>query len=153
MNITKLDAHHKLFVSIVSALIIFAVSYGKMSGTTLFVVTWIGYAAVNLVLSAATILSVHPIEMKKIAKVQDSNRTLIFLFVLTASLASLFGVVILLSSTQHLSGTALTHHVLLSVASVISSWALVHTIFMFRYAHLYYESTSGSKPSKYLEGL
>ena len=154
MYITRLDAHHKLYISIVTALIIFAISYGKMSGTALFMVTWISFALTSLGLSLSTILSVHPLEMKKIASLQDSSRTLIFLFVLTASLASLFGVIILLGSSQHLSGTALSLHILLSITAVISSWAMVHTTFVFRYAHLYYESVTKNKSSsKYVEGL
>lgn len=154
MYITRLDAHHKLYVSIVTALIIFAIGYGKMSGTTLFMVTWIGFALTSLSLSLSTILTVHPLEMKKIASLQDSNRTLIFLFVLIAALASLFGVIILLGSSQHLTGAALSLHVLLSIAAVISSWSMVHTTFVFRYAHLYYESVAkGKSSSKYVEGL
>lgn len=117
-------------------------------------VTWISFAITSLGLSFSTIFSVHPLEMKKITSLQDSNRALITLFVLTASLASLFGVIILLGVSQHLSGRALSWHILLSITAVISSWAMVHTTFIFRYAHLYYESVTKNKSSsKYVEGL
>jgi len=72
--------------------------------------------------------------------VQDNNRTVIFIFVLAAALMSLFIVVLLLKSTQQLTGNALTLHILLSITAVMCAWALVHTIFVFRYAHLYYET-------------
>ena len=39
---------------------------------------------------------------------------------------------------------ALTGHILVSVLAVICSWFLVHTVFIFRYAHIYYGS--GDKP-------
>lgn len=151
MLITRLDAHHKLFIAIAVSLIIFFASAGHISASTQFILAWTGYAVIHTGLSWFTILSVHPIEMKKIAKVQDSSRSIIFIFILAAALVCLFVVVILLRSTQHLKGTALTLHILLSVAAVISSWVLVHTLFVFRYAHLYYESAPGK--AKYLEGL
>lgn len=140
MNIARVDAHHKLYLSLVVALVVFVLCYGKMAASTQFILVWIGYAVMQLGLSWATIFIVHPLEMKKISKVQDNNRTLIFMFVLVAALMSLFVVVLLLKSTQHLTGSALTLHILLSIAAVICAWALVHTIFVFRYAHLYYES-------------
>lgn len=156
MYITRLDAHHKLLISLVSALIIFFSIHAEMSLNTSLVITWIVYSFVMLVLYWSTILTTHPLEMKKMAKMQDSNRTLIFLFVLAAALASLFVVVLLLSSTKQLSGLELSLHVFLSVAAVVCSWALVHTIFVFRYAHLYYENAPAVKDkaaSKYTEGL
>lgn len=154
MLLKKLDAHHKFLISLVVAVAIFALSYGKASFSIQFILTWIAYAATDLLLSWCTILLIHPLEMKKVTKTQDSNRTFIFLFVLTAAVMSLFVVVLLLKTTQHLSPDALSLHILLSVTAVLLSWALVHTLFVFRYAHLYYESAPKDKnPSKYAEGL
>jgi uncharacterized membrane protein len=154
MYVTRLDAHHKLFISLVSALIIFLVTHTKFSVNTSLVLTWIAYAITMLGLYWSTILTIHPLEMKKVAKVQDSNRTLIFFFVLAAAIASLFVVVLLLNSTRQLTGTELSLHVFLSVTAVVCSWALVHTVFLFRYAHLFYEtSIKGTSSSKYVEGL
>lgn len=154
MLLKRLDAHHKFFISLGIALLVFALSYGKASFSIQFILTWIGYAATDLLLSWFTIFMIHPLEMKKVTKTQDSNRTFIFLFVLTAAVISLFVVVLLLKTTQHLSPDELSLHILLSVSAVLLSWALVHTLFVFRYAHLYYESALKQKtPSKYAEGL
>lgn len=154
MKITRLDSHHKLYLSFIVALIIFGFGYHKISASTQFILSWIGYSLTYLGLSLATIFSVHPIEIKKIVKGQDSNRTVIFIFVLVAALISLFVIVLLLGKTQQLTGTALTLHILLSVTAVLSSWALVHTLFVFRYAHLYYETAKKhTSDSKYVEGL
>jgi len=171
MYITRLDAHHKLLIALVAALIVFALTSGNISLKTQLIVTWIAFAVIMLILYWSTILTVHPLDMKKVARTQDSNRTLIFIFVLAAAVASLFVVVLLLSSTKELSGVELSLQVVLSVSAVTCSWAMVHTIFAFRYAHLYYElaepeSKSGAgiksktelKPEqklepKYIEGL
>lgn len=154
MKIARLDANHKLYISLAVALTVIAIGYSKMQVSTLFMVTWIIFAVVNLSLSWASIFSVHPMEMQTLVKLEDSSRVLISLFVLAAAMASLFGVIILLGSTQHLKGASLAVHILLSIASVICSWAQVHTVFLFRYAHLYYQAGGKSKPeSKYVEGL
>lgn len=61
---------------------------------------------------------------------------------------------VLLHSAKGLSGNALTINTILSIASVACSWWLVHTIFTFRYAHLYYKSSSKiNSEDKYIEGL
>jgi len=154
MLLKKLDAHHKFFISLTVAVIIFAVSYEKASFSTQFILTWIGYAAADLLLSWFTILYIHPLEMKKEISLQDGNRTFIFFIVLASALVSLFVVVLLLKSTQQLSGAQLSLHIFLSVAAVMLSWALVHTLFLFRYAHLYYEQTEKEKKEEtYTEGL
>jgi len=154
MHITRLDAHQKFYISLITALIIVVISYGKISASTQFTLTWTGFALMLTSLSWATIFSVHPLEMKKIAKIQDSSRTFIFVFILTAALVCLFVVIILLKSTKNLTGEALTSHILLSIGAVISSWVLVHTLFVFRYAHMFYENRpKGKSHDKYLEGL
>jgi uncharacterized membrane protein len=154
MKLSRLDAHHKLYLSLIAALLTFGLCYGKMAASIQFILVWISYAVTQLGLSWATIFCVHPIEMKKISKVQDNNRTVIFIFVLAAALMSLFVVVLLLKSTQQLTGDALTLHIILSIAAVMCAWALVHTIFVFRYAHLYYESKGQSAIGpEYKEGL
>ena len=144
MKLSRLDAHHKLYLSLIVALIVFLCCYGRMAASIQFILVWIGYAVTQLGISWATIFCVHPIEMKKISKVQDNNRTLIFIFVLVAALISLFVVILLLKSTQQLTGNALTLHIILSITAVMCAWALVHTIFVFRYAHLYYETKGKS---------
>lgn len=154
MFLKRLDAHHKFFISLAVALLVFALSYSKAAFSTQFILTWISYAATDLGLSWLTIMSIHPLDMKKVSKTQDSNRTFIFLFVLAAAVMSLFVVVLLLKTTAQLSADALSLHIFLSITAVVLSWALVHTLFVFRYAHLYYESAlKDDNPSKYAEGL
>jgi len=52
------------------------------------------------------------------AKLQDSSRTAIFLFVIIAALASIFAVAVLLLSERGLSGASLAKHVLLAALTV-----------------------------------
>jgi uncharacterized membrane protein len=151
IGITRLDAHHKLYVSLTLAAIAFFAVNHQVAGATQFMVCWLTYAASSLTLSLLTILNVHPAAMHQDAHAQDSSKTLVFLFAVFASIASLFAIVILLKNGVGSDGKQLTMHVLLSIACVISSWVLVHTIFTFRYAHFFYcdmEDGSDSKTFK-----
>jgi len=98
------------------------------------------------------ILSSHPREVRKIAKMQDSSRITIFLFVLGASLTSLVAIVFLLKSAKGHSRGA-DEHILLAITAVVVSWWLVHTIFTLLYAHLYYDTDTDAGETKLIGGL
>lgn len=105
-----------------------------------FMSVWISFALTNLILFWITIITANPDEIKHIARKQDSSRAVIFLVVIIASFISLFAIILLLRILPTSKEAGYYYHVALSVASVISSWGLIHTIFTFRYAHLFYTS-------------
>ncbi|WP_431199592.1 DUF1345 domain-containing protein [Mucilaginibacter sp. P19] len=148
LNLTRLDAHHKLYVALTLAVICWLITRGSLSPSTQFMVAWLAYALVSLTLSALTIFNVHPAVMHQDAHAQDSSKTLVFLFAIFASVASLFAIVLLLRSGSGNDARQLTLHVLLSLACVVGSWILVHTIFTFRYAHYFYCDMEDGKDSK-----
>ncbi len=91
-----------------------------------------------MVLFWLTILKAEVHEIKYIAKREDSSRTLVFIFVLAAAVIGLFAVIFLLRILPDRNAAGYWYHIGFSFFSVILSWALIHTIFTFRYAHLYY---------------
>ncbi|WP_183558062.1 DUF1345 domain-containing protein [Mucilaginibacter sp. SP1R1] len=150
----RLDAHYRLLISLgVAAITLFFV-WGRFSPPAAILVTWLACGMTIILMDWIIILSSHPIEVRRIAKIEDSSRTLIFLFVIVASLVSMLAIFFLLKSSKHLSAEAVTGHVLLGMASVIISWVLVHTIFTLRYAHMYYATdTDGDNKKKPIGGL
>ncbi|MGI8952254.1 MAG: DUF1345 domain-containing protein [Chitinophagaceae bacterium] len=146
-KIDRLDAHHKLYISFAVA-IVFFLATTKFSLAIHLMATWLAFGICTLILSWITILSHHPAQMKRIAKKQDSSRTLIFFFVIIAAFVSLFAVIFLLKSTQGLSKSNIQLHILITIASVICSWFLVHTVFTLRYAHLFYNDHSFQEDSE-----
>lgn len=136
--INKLDAHHRLYITLVFALLVLLGTTFKVRFPINLMLTWLAYAGCSLFFAWVTIFSSHPKEVSKIAHRQDSSRTLVFLFVVGASFISLMAILILLQGTSGLSKSAAHLHVLLSIACVVVSWWLVHTIFTLRYAHFYY---------------
>jgi uncharacterized membrane protein len=73
----------------------------------------------------------------------DPTRATTDLLILTAAVASLAAVGIVLVSAAHTKGRAQDLQIALGVVSVTVSWAVVHTVFALRYAALYYTGPDG----------
>lgn len=136
-NSTYLDAHHRQFIALGIALITYFLTR-KFSLPINLMITWIGYASSILIIGWISMLTLHPVEVRHKAKLEDSSITFIFLFIVASAFISLFAVVILLQSTKGQSEKQVTEHVILTIASVVISWWLTHTVFTLRYAHLFY---------------
>ena len=135
----RIDAQHRLLVAVVVSAIVFTTTYPSLTAPELALTTWIGAALTIILLNWIAILGTHPREVKKIAKLQDSSRALLFGFIITASVVSLVAIIFLLKESKSLSEVQRNGHILLAIAAVFVSWWLVHTIFSLRYAHLYYD--------------
>lgn len=148
----RLDAHYRLLISLaVAAIVFFSVQDGH-SAPSVILFTWISFASTIIIMDWLIIFSSHPREVRKIAKLQDSSRTFLFLFVITASLASMVAIFFLLKSSKG-HGTSVNEHIFLAITAVVISWWLVHTIFTLRYAHLYYDKTNDDGTPKAGGGL
>ncbi|MES2377795.1 MAG: DUF1345 domain-containing protein [Bacteroidota bacterium] len=133
------DAHYRVVISFGAALVAFLLTRPKLSWPATSLITWVAFALAIIIMDWIIIFNAHPKEIRKIAKLQDSSRTLIFLFVIAASVISLGAIVFLLKGTKGQAEADVRGHILLAMASVIVSWWLVHTLFTMRYAHLYYD--------------
>jgi uncharacterized membrane protein len=77
------------------------------------------------------------------ATAEDPNRHIGDAFMLSASVASLAALALVLIDSHHASGAARAMLALLAVLSVAMAWISVHTIFTLRYASLYYGTPVG----------
>ncbi len=135
-----LDAHHRLLIALGVSATVFIGCFTMLKGAELILLTWICFAFSLIVPQWIVIATAHPQDVRRVARLEDSSRTFIFLFVVFASLISLGAIIFLLKSNKQLSANEITQHVLLATGSVFTSWWLVHTVFTMRYAHLYYNS-------------
>ena len=149
----KIDAHYRLMIAIAVSIIVCIVFWNRLTAPELALATWIGCALTIIVLNWIIILTSHPREVKKIAKIQDSSRTFLFIFIITASLVSLVAIIFLLKSTKGISEVSKNEHILLAITAVFISWWLVHTIFSLRYAHLFYDTDTDDGGSRKGGGL
>ena len=100
---------------------------------------WITGGAVYLVWMWITLWSMDAPTTAKHAVREDPGRAAMDVLVLTAAVASLAAVALLLTS----SGPNPDARAALSVGSVGVAWAAVHTTFAVRYARLYYAGPDG----------
>lgn len=138
-RISHFDAHLRFLISIGLAALALLIAPWNWHWTTRFLVTWNTFSGSALALAWLTILSAKPAEVARSARLQDSSRTTIFIFVIVAACTSVFAVAAELGTAKGLDGTHLGGHVLFSVLTVLTSWFLVHTICALRYAHIFYD--------------
>ncbi len=74
---------------------------------------------------------------------EDPGRQAADLVLISAAVASLVAVGVVLFGASHANGNSRYLHAGLAVLSVVLSWVLVHTVFMLKYARLYYSSPKG----------
>lgn len=80
---------------------------------------------------------------RRIAVREDDSRRVAFLLLVTASVASLGGVVSAFVKQRSSQGWLAPTLLVGGIVAVAASWALVHTLFTLRYAHLYYSDEPG----------
>lgn len=134
----KVGNQYRIIFSFILALATYLLVKDSNPAPIVFMLSWITFSVSTLALTWFTIFTSHPREVRTIAKIQDPSRTLIFIFVVIAAFISLFAIIVLLKSIPKDSTKGLNYHLSLSIASVICSWLLIHTLFTLRYAHIYY---------------
>jgi uncharacterized membrane protein len=82
-------------------------------------------------------------ETAAVATREDGSRASAHIMVIGASVASLVGVGVTLARASVTAGTTRTGFTVAAILTVMTSWALVHTVFTLRYAHTYYGDPVG----------
>jgi uncharacterized membrane protein len=121
---------------------------------------WDAAGLVLLVLSWFNIASADPAHTHKRAAADDPGRNAVYALVLITSAVSLLSATPLVRASKGLDPGESGLFLALSIATVALSWALTHTAFTLRYAHLYYRHDSegiggvefpGCKAPEYLD--
>ena len=154
--INRLDAHHKLGISLMFGAAAILLSSLVVDKPIIWMIGWLVYIAAHLGLMWVTIFSSHPSDVRMEVDGQDPSRALTTLFVVVASFVSLFAILFLLQDARSsASWHDLYIHVILSFSCIIFSWVLIHTVFTLRYAHMYYRQPNGEykENTKHVRGL
>jgi uncharacterized membrane protein len=106
----------------------------------------VGWDALALTYVGLTWSRIWPLDGEQTARRatrHDPTRSVSYLLLLTAALASLIAVGVVLFGAEESKGTAKVLRVALGVGSVVVSWSLVHTTFALHYARLFYSDPGG----------
>lgn len=101
-----------------------------------YIIAWMGFSATFLALSWYVIFNRHINDIKKVALENDGGKKTVIVLIIFASIANLLLLVLVLYSGRN-AELNIMMAILVSI-SLILSWTMVHTIFTFHYAHLYY---------------
>jgi uncharacterized membrane protein len=132
------DARRRLVLGVVAGVVVFFVARGSLRLWSAAIAGWNAFAAMILALDWLIIWTTPQRKIRERAQQEDLSRLLIFIFVVVAACAALFAVGFLIRAHKDQIGGHLVIHLLLTLSTVISSWALLHTVYSLRYAHAYY---------------
>jgi len=148
----KLHSLVKLLICFVVAVVVYLIVQIKhIDILTHVMIGWDTFSLLMIVQSWITFSITTSQQIREQSKVQDPSRTIIFLIVLIATLASFFAVLLLLITKEKFKNTE-SFHLITAIAGMVLSWIFIHTIFTLRYAHLFY-GDNDENPGTHAGGL
>ena len=134
----RLPSVYKLVISFaISTIISAALLPIRMESMTRVMIGWDCFSLCMIIISVIIFSSMRPRQIRLLAKTEDAGRIVVFFIVLAATLGSLLGVLLLLGNKENWI-LAKGLETFIYIAGVICSWILLHTMFAYRYALLYY---------------
>lgn len=133
----RLPSIYKLIISLAVATIISAALMPiKMENMTRIMIGWDCFSVSMIIFSGLIFSSMRPRQIRVLAKQEDAGRIVVFIITLITTIGSLLGIMLLLGNKDWLLGKGV--ETFIYIAGVILSWVLLHTMFTYRYALLYY---------------
>ena len=151
--ICRPDARQRLALGLAAGAVTFVALREELRFASAAIAGWNAVAVVILALDWAIILSTPQRKIRELAQQQDLSRFLVFIFVVVASCAALFAVGFLIRAHKDQPGAHFAVHLLLTLSTVSSSWALLQTVYSLRYAHAFYGDSDDSGVQKHAGGL
>jgi uncharacterized membrane protein len=102
-------------------------------------ILWDVFAVSEVITSWIVILMRSTNQIKQNARIQDGSLVFVFALVLISSLASMFTVFLLIISKDAINAD-LALYLAVAIGGMLLSWILVHTLFTFHYARIYYKA-------------
>ena len=137
--INSMDPLHRVAISIVLMLITFffvrSTHYNRlMIGTILWDVLTLSYVVLSWIVFFTSSLD----QIKKKATKEDGGRYFVFLVIVFSSFASMVTVTMLIVSKDTANIPQVVYLPVI-ISGILLSWIMIHSTFVFHYAHLYYD--------------
>jgi len=138
--------HLKLWIAALVGVVLVVILPSHWNGILRVLVGWNGAV---FVLVPLTYLWMKKLDAKALrAKYveEDPTAPVILLVTVVAALVSVLGIIALLSTARQVPPAERAAHLLVACLTIMSSWALVHTMFTIRYADMFYSVLDGDPP-------
>ncbi len=106
---------------------------------------WDAFALTFILCSWIVFFTCPVSHIDNLANKEDGSRLFVLIITIITSFASIFTVLLFMVYKDQ-APTQEAVAVGLSVAGMVVSWVMIHTIFTFHYAHLYYDGSKRSEP-------
>ena len=115
-------------------------------------IAWAAFALSFIITSWIVFFTLTAPEIREHSREEDGSRLYVFFLILLTSFASLFTVLLLMLS-RTAKDTPQIIYIPVAISGMLFSWAMVHSIFCFHYANLYYanDPTDSAKAAEGLE--
>jgi uncharacterized membrane protein len=128
----------RIVLSLLLSLIVFLATRNSHLNKVLTVTLLWDVFAFSFIASSWIVFFTRPVgEIIKLANKEDGSKPFVMTSILVSSFASMFAVLLLVLSKEQ-SPDRVTLAVILAVTGMVVSWVMIHTIFTFHYANLYY---------------
>ena len=148
----KINSVQRLLICLAIAVAVyFIVEVKNIDVLTHVMIGWDTFSVCMIVMTWITFFITTAKQIRIQSKVQDPNRSIIFIIILICTLAS-FLTVLLLILTKKDGEHGASWRMPIAVAGMLFSWILIHTSFTLRYAHIFYGDHK-SNPNTHAGGL
>jgi uncharacterized membrane protein len=141
--VARLNALQRVAIVLALALIASLLLSPWLSDRMLLLAGWdvgaLGYLGLGWMVVARTDETLTRVR----AQLYDPSGFVIFLLIVTAASASVVAIGFMVGDLKSLNYWARAERLTLSVAALLLSWLLIHTLFAFHYARLYYSQPKG----------
>ena len=139
---SRLSAPRRLALVVAIGVVVYALGPAVVPVANRVLVTWNAASLTYLVLYWLTILRADADLTRRRAGSYDQTAYVIFLLVTTAACASVVAIGFVMGDVKSLDFWPKALHLGLSIAALLLSWMLIHTVFAFHYARRYYAPAS-----------
>jgi len=136
-------AGRRVVIAFAVGVAVFGLAMTKLPWQVAVIVSWISSASIFLGWVWSNVRSADAERTASLATIEDPSRFVAELLIVAASGASVVGVALAL--VQANSGSSLAKDLIVAVAGIclVVSWTTVNTVYMLRYARLYYGDEPG----------
>ncbi|HEU5168371.1 MAG TPA: DUF1345 domain-containing protein [Chitinophagaceae bacterium] len=142
----------RFIISLILAVIVFLLMINSNLDILVnIMIAWSVFALSYIVTSWIVFFGQKPAQIRELSKQEDGSRLYVFSLIIITSFASLISVLLLMLS-QNSNDTPPVIFIPVALSCMLFSWVMVHTLFGFHYAHLYYGDDTNDS-TKHAEGL
>ncbi|WP_343559462.1 DUF1345 domain-containing protein [Sphingobacterium sp.] len=137
----QMKSIHRALIAICAFILTYLLSPIKSLPLLGLVLCWFGFCVSYILLSWYTFYTMPVSSITKKAQQEDGSRLFVSLFIILVTISCFISVlmIIISSKSKQLDDSYI---IAICMLAMVASWCLVHTIYTFHYARLYYENGS-----------